>query len=59
MQADTNGVRVGKSQTVKFNIPLPSGEKGDGKYLTMVLNATHCFVEADETNNIKSAPIPK
>ncbi len=59
MQADTNGVRVGKSETVKFNIPLPPGETGVDKYLTMVLNATHCFVEANEANNIISTPIPR
>ncbi len=59
MRADSNGVKLGKSGTVKFNIALPPGETGVGKFLTIVLNGTHCFIEANEANSVKSYLIPK
>ena len=59
MQTDANGVRVGKSETLRSNIALPPGETGTNKYLTVVVNGNHCFVEANEENNIKTYPIPR
>ena len=59
MERDVNGIRVGKSQTIKFSINLPLGETGVNKYLTLVMDCNSCVIEANETNNIKSYPIPR
>ncbi|RPJ11843.1 MAG: choice-of-anchor D domain-containing protein, partial [Deltaproteobacteria bacterium] len=58
MQTDTNGVRAGKGRTTRFNLTLPFGETGSNRFLTWFVNATHCFIEANEANNMKSIRIP-